>query len=257
LAGSAFAALAVCGGSARAQISDIANAVNKAGRQRALSQRLTKAYAMVGVGVERELGQRIIAETVAAFDRNLVELRAYAPTAEIRATYDGLEAVWQRTKLLALGAVPSVDGANKLVALDAQLLQIAHTGTLQLQQQESRVQTPLVNLAGRQRMLSQRIAKYQFCRQWGVSEREASAETAKAKSEFVAAMATLAAQAKTPNQRSALDSAANQWVFFDSALSSAAGNAGAQSRLARASEPILVAFDDVTLAFERGAAAGG
>jgi Type IV pili methyl-accepting chemotaxis transducer N-term len=236
------------------QITDPANAINKAGRQRALSQRLSKSYLMLGLGIETADAQRVLSDSVAMFDRFLVELKAYAPSAEIRETYDAVDATWQRVKALAVGSAPSRDNAAKLLALDAQLLQAAQLGTLQFQQATGRPGAALVNTAGRQRMLSQRIAKFQFCRAWDVGLREASVEIARSREEFMAAMTLLGAQARTAPQKQSLETAQNQWVFFAAALdaSSSTANATAQSKLARASELILTAFDEVTLAFERG-----
>ena len=253
----AWGAAALASGRAPAvwgQITDPTNAINKAGRQRALSQRLTKSYLMLGLGIEATDAQRYLSDSVAVFDRYLVELKAYAPSAEVRETYDTIDATWQRFKALAVGSAPSRDNAAKLLALDAQLLQAVQLGTLQFQQASGRPSAALVNTAGRQRMLSQRIAKFQFSRAWDVGAREASAEITKSRDEFMAAMTTLATQARTAAQKQALEAAQNQWVFFVAALdaSTGAANAGALSRLARASELILAAFDEVTLAFERG-----
>jgi Type IV pili methyl-accepting chemotaxis transducer N-term len=250
---SALAGFGGVGWQVRAQVTDYANAINKGGRQRALSQRLSKAYAMIGLGIERDEGQRILADCMATFDRFLVELRAFARTAELRETYDTLDKIWQQAKLVAVGSAPSKEGLIQLLELDAQLLQTTNRGTLQFQQASGLVTGALVNMAGRQRMLSQRIAKFHFCRLWNVNAREALAETDKAKQEFLAALTQLKAQAGTARQKDALMLADNQWGFFDAALAAAgaAVNAPSQSRLARASETILAAFDDVTTAFER------
>jgi Type IV pili methyl-accepting chemotaxis transducer N-term len=250
-------ALTCVGGVSRracAQVTDFANAINKAGRQRALSQRLSKAYALIGLGIEREEAQRILGDCMATFDRFLVELRAFARTAELRETYDALDKIWQQAKLVAVGNAPSKEGLIQLLALDAQLLQTANRGTQQFQQASGLASGALVNMAGRQRMLSQRIAKFHFCRLWEVNAREALAETEKARQEFLSALTLLKAQASTARQKDTLMLAENQWGFFETTLAGAGGlaNTASQSRLARASEIILSAFDDVTAAFERG-----
>ncbi|MDE2440420.1 MAG: type IV pili methyl-accepting chemotaxis transducer N-terminal domain-containing protein, partial [Betaproteobacteria bacterium] len=62
---------------AQAQISDINAAINKAGRQRMLSQRMAKAYFQVGQEVDVERSKKLLDSSVAAFDRQLVELKNY------------------------------------------------------------------------------------------------------------------------------------------------------------------------------------
>ncbi|HJV69960.1 type IV pili methyl-accepting chemotaxis transducer N-terminal domain-containing protein, partial [Ideonella sp.] len=53
----------------RAQVHDINDAINKAGRQRMLCQRMAKSYLALGQGVEGELAERTLAASMALFDR--------------------------------------------------------------------------------------------------------------------------------------------------------------------------------------------
>jgi hypothetical protein len=233
---------------------DLASAINRAGRQRALSQRMSKAYVQIGLGIEAEEARRVLSASVAAFERSQQLLMNFAPSAEIRETYDTLGNLWQRAKPL-LQASPTKQSAAQLVALDGQMLQTANLGTLQLQQAINQPGALLVNVAGRQRMLSQRIAKFQFCKVWEVETALADQEVPRSRQEFLAAMTRLKDQARTEPQRESLRTAELQWVFFDAAIGTAwsGGSSNAQRQLAAASELILAAFDDVTTAFERGA----
>lgn len=249
----------VCSTAVRAQVNNLGTAINRAGRQRALSQRLSKAYAQHGLGVNTVSAARVISDSVRAFDTILADLRAFAPNDGIRQHYAKLDGVWQQSKALVAAGEPQRSRAPQLLALDAQLLALAHEGTGMFQRLAERPGAELVNVAGRQRMLSQRIAKYHFCSRWGVATAEAKTEIDKARREFEAGLALLTARANHPSQRDALDLARNQWAFFTLAFESSfdTGNPQTLTRVASASELILEAFDDVTLAFERRALVDG
>ena len=59
-------------------------AINNAGRQRMLSQRIVKAYCQVGLDLQIESSKRDLQESVTLFENQLAELKQYAPTAEIK-----------------------------------------------------------------------------------------------------------------------------------------------------------------------------
>jgi hypothetical protein len=113
----------------------------------------------------------------------------------------------------------------------------------------------LVNVAGRQRMLSQRCAKFYLALAWNGAVPDAKVELDKARGEFVAAHRVLFdAPEATPSIRAELDLAQNQWVFFENALQ--LGNAAGQgarrgSEVFRASENVLQVMDRVTGMYAR------
>jgi len=51
-------------GAAQAQISDINSAINKAGRERMLSQRMAKAYFQLGLGVDVDRSKRVLDSSI-------------------------------------------------------------------------------------------------------------------------------------------------------------------------------------------------
>ena len=114
-----------------AQVSDLADAINKAGRQRMLSQRMGKAWLAMVHKTEDRSAQAVLDKSMALFDRQLVELKAYAPSPEIRETYTTLEAAWSDYKTALVGAAPSKAGAAALLKADARVLALAHQGTVQ------------------------------------------------------------------------------------------------------------------------------
>ena len=143
-----------------AQVTDLNDAINKAGRQRMLSQRMGKAWLALVHGVEPTAAQQVLDKSMALFDRQLAELKAYAPNAEIRDTYGKLEGAWSDYKAALVGTAPGKPGAAGVLQADARVLALAHQGTVQYEAASGKPVGKLVNVAGRQRMLSQRMAKF-------------------------------------------------------------------------------------------------
>ncbi|MEN9843673.1 MAG: hypothetical protein RLZZ612_1502 [Pseudomonadota bacterium] len=235
---------------AHAQVTDLNDAINKAGRQRMLSQRMGKAWLALVQGVQTASAQRVLDASVALFDRQHVELKAYANTPELKDTYQKLEGVWADYKAALVGAAPHRAAATKVLEADAKVLALAHQGTVQYEKLSDKPAGKLVNMAGRQRMLSQRMGKFFMAAAMGVDKDNSSAEMNKARTEFVAALTVLrTAPEATAKIKEELQLADQQWTFFDAALrplEQANTNPKALSDVWITSENLLTVMDKVT-----------
>jgi len=238
-----------------AQISNLNEAINKAGRQRMLSQRMAKAWLAIGQGVDVKRAEKVLFDSMSWFDRQFVELKTYAPTPEIEATYKALEPVWSDYKSALVGSPPDRRIAPNLLGLDAKVLKLAHQGTVQLEHYSGKASGQLVNMAGRQRMLSQRTAKFYLSQSWGAVVPDQTKELHAARQDFAQALNALSnAPEATPAIKQELDLARQQWIFFDNALSRIGENAGSlqhATEVFASSENILLVMDRVTSMYSK------
>ena len=179
--------LLVPAGKAQAEVADLNDAINKAGRQRMLSQRMGKAWLALAHKGDTPAARTVLEQSVVLFERQHAELKAYAPSPAIRDTYVKLEGAWADHKATLMGTTPSRDGVTALLQADAKVLALAHQGTSQYEAALGKPVGYLVNVAGRQRMLSQRMAKFCLSAMLGVDTANATTEIAKARDEFLKA----------------------------------------------------------------------
>jgi len=245
-----IASTALIGLGARAQVADLNDAINKAGRQRMLSQRASKAYLALVQKVETRNAQQVLDRSIALFDRQLVELKTFAPTPTIRGTYDTLDGAWNDFKRELTGPAPGKNEAGKVVKLDAAVLALAHQGTVQYEAASGKSVGKLVNIAGRQRMLSQRMAKFYLASALQIDPTGSAAEIAKARSEFVAALETLRSAPEVTTQiKEELVLADAQWVFFNHGLQRLEGASASPKLMSDVfvtSENLLAIMDRIT-----------
>jgi hypothetical protein len=202
---------ALFAGSAQAQIKDLNEAINKAGRQRMLSQRMGKAWLALVHGVETTEAKQVLKASSNLFESQLNDLLVFANNDTLRTTYQKLQLAWFDYKSVVSQGEPTLS--------DAKVLSIAHQGTQQFEEALAKPVGKLVNIAGRQRMLSQRMAKFYFAAALPVDVDLAKSEIAKSRSEFLAAMEVLrSAPEATEVIRSELALADGQWVFFNLSL---------------------------------------
>ncbi|MBT9492966.1 MAG: type IV pili methyl-accepting chemotaxis transducer N-terminal domain-containing protein [Paucibacter sp.] len=133
-----------------------AEALNLAGQQRMLSQRLVKLLAQRAAGIEVRRAKVLQDESRARVDANLARLR-HLVTAEQLVP---LDAGWLRLRDLLVGKADAGVLQRADAAADA-LLQLSEDLAAQIENSSGGAGKPLrlVNLCGRQRMLSQRLAK--------------------------------------------------------------------------------------------------
>jgi nitrate/nitrite-specific signal transduction histidine kinase len=234
----------------RAQVQDVNDAINKAGRQRMLSQRMAKAWLMLAHQADANPARQALAQSIKLFERQLAELKAYAPQAEIRTTYTELEGAWGAYKTVLTTAQPSKAAASGLLQADAKVLALAHQGTVLYEAASGKPVGHLVNVAGRQRMLSQRMAKFCLAAMLQVDAATSTTDIDKARKEFLSANELLrTAPQATDRIRQELQLADGQWVFFDAALQrmqTGANTFRQVSEVFMTSENLLASMDRIT-----------
>jgi len=166
---------------------DTAAAVNMAGRQRMLSQRMVKAYLMLGQGIAADDARIILLGSINQFESQLAALKAFQPTPSVRSAIINLEGAWTKCKPL-LTATPGKAGAVALYDANEALQQAAHGVTLAYEAVSAAPLDHLVSIAGRQRMLSQRMAKFYFYRTWGLHDIPSEMELHLSRAHFTAVL---------------------------------------------------------------------
>ena len=221
-----------------------ADLVNRAGRLRMLSQRLVKLYALgctPGLPLSMKLG-----EAIAQVDTTMAVLERSLSNATFRDLLESVIAAWGPLKLL-LAAPPLVARLDEVDARAEHLLLRAETLTTNLEVAAYATALRVINIAGRQRMLSQRMAKEALI--GALTGRTGAASQTKAEfSQGLAYLSTL--PVGNERIRSAFDEAMQVWGAFEIALRDPATDSG-RERIAVLSENLLAPFDALTHEFER------
>lgn len=224
----------------------LSGAINYAGWFRALSQRMAKAYcqqylqvlpgaAVDVMGLARKMVQSGSNELARGMQSGQWPADVGRQLADVQKQF---------ALLNQLTAAPATQTALVVAASEQadRTLLVAQTVTESIEKMAQAPSARLVNLAGRQRMLSQRLAKNYFLNAAKVESKVVQAQLVADAADFRQALQTLkAAPVSTPAIRSELELADSQWLFFDSALRRPADDAGL-SAVATTSERLLLSL---------------
>jgi len=229
-----------------------AESVNRAGQLRMLSQRLVKLHLLQLAGVQPALTRERLQESVQRIDGNLALLGKSLSKPTFGDLLGQVVQTWGRLKK-ALKGEPRAEQMVELDALAELLLQEAERLTASLESAGSVAPLQVLNMAGRQRMLSQRFAKYALLGVLGgeAARQPSEAGLTEARDAFEQGLRYLnTIPLSTPDIRHGLDEAALGWQHM-LAGASQAGRVAGQERLASASESLLDGFEQLSGYYER------
>ncbi|GAA5441916.1 hypothetical protein Misp06_00077 [Microbulbifer sp. NBRC 101763] len=149
------------------------DAINIAGRQRMLSQRITQTYILRGIQPSAERHKKVFSRSLQEFKRNHEKLSNFQGAEKIETQLIKVQKEWEKFEKIALQPT-SKESATKLFERSDELLSETHAYVVKLQQLAPDNSAELINIAGRQRMLSQRIAKNYAAKLWEISQDNAS-----------------------------------------------------------------------------------
>jgi hypothetical protein len=224
--------------------------MNLSGMQRMLSQRIAKTYLMIGTEVRPDLAQQQLDQSIAKFESNYLALGEYAPTAQIRSALEDAGKTWQRYRELALSH-PDKQQALVILELSDQLLEQSEQVVQLLERHSGGQSARLVNRSGRQRMLSQRIAKLYLAMSWRLPVAGLEQSFNQAVDEFDQALQELQqARQNTPAIAKGLQRAEAQWRFTRAGFNLSADSRFVPTVITTTSETLLWQMNELTSQYE-------
>lgn len=224
---------------------NLAEAINIAGRQRMLSQRIVKSYLQMGQDVRYRVAKGHLKGSIILFEQQLNMLKEFSQDPETQRGLALVEQLWKPVKAIASGPVQR-EKAEELRANAEQLLAAAHQVVLILADQSGTQQGHLVNIAGRQRMLSQRMGNLYMLMSWKFDDELYRQDYQAATEQFDNALQELSyANENTPEIGRILAKARKNWDLYK--LSNRMGEGEFVPGLAvRMLDKILLQMNEVT-----------
>ena len=197
------------------EIQNLAHAVDVSGKQRMFTQRMLKNYAMIGL--ENNFGNPTddLKKIMDAFENHLDSLIAFNKDEATNESLQKVKVLWGPIKN-ALQAKPSRANAGKMQEDLEALLKQSNEAVGLFAKQTGKASGEIINISGRQRMLSQRMASLYMLKVWGVNDPQFQTKMEKSMALFKTSMQRLMASSMNTDEiNHLLERSRKSFMFFE------------------------------------------
>jgi hypothetical protein len=186
-------AMAVAQGNAEASVgvnSENIELLNLAGKQRMLSQRIAKNYFYKGMGVNTSKSSKQLKESMDQFSSALKILDTQAQNKKVKKMIKFVN--MSNNDFMSIASEKySLENGTIVLDLSESMLEGSQYIVKALKESNKKQSATTVDMSGKQRMLSQRIAKYYIAYQAGIKDDNSIVQMNEAVKEFTQAHETL------------------------------------------------------------------
>lgn len=236
-----------------AAIDSLSQAINESGRLRMLSQRMAKAYLLRAMDIQPEKAQAQFEGSIHKFDTNLTDLKSFTAdmnNASIEISLSVIQKEWSSYKSI-LNTSLTTEAAGNILTSSDRTLAACEELVQQLEKAAQRQSARWVNLSGRQRMLSQRIAKFYSAISLEGKNSEYDEGLLLAISEFDKALNQLIASPdNTHFVNHKLRKVQTQWNFSKQGFKQLTKGSSTPLVISMTTETILKQMNDITALYE-------
>lgn len=194
------------------------NAINRAGLQRMLTQRMLKSYSQLGQDQFYIKPEKKLQDAVAHYEQGLNFLKDFEQVEGVKSSLQKISAIWPPYKNMILGDATK-GKLPELLKMNEKLLALSHQIVVDLERLSGKELGKVVNISGRQRMLSQRIELFYLLRNWGFTDPYYLEQLAKARKQFTEGLEYLNHyQGNTPEIKALLTKAGKSYRLFKHSL---------------------------------------